>query len=515
MLSVNKKTLYLINPSSGTTFSGLSECMDILGYRSLCPNLALPTLAALVDETYFNIVLCDENVEPVDFGLACDIVGLTVHHYQRERALQIARVFKEQGKLVVMGGSYATLSPIDRHPLIDVLFRGEAERTWPQFLADYLQGCQRTIYEEKDHADIDALPRPRLDLMRNERYLLGIIQVSRGCPYKCEFCDSVVLMGRKIRYKNNEQIIAELGQLHRLGYRSIFIADDNFTADKHRVKQILTIIRDWNNALDEPVMFSTNVSIDIVRHPELVSLLSEALVLNIFVGIESPNRDSLNEAGKFHNLRGSMLLGIELLHSRGLDVSAGMIVGFDHDNPTIFQAHADFIRHARIPICFAGMLLAPEGTPLKERLIREGRYIETNLAGDHSFDSNIIPAQMSTDELRSGYFRLMNQLYDEQNFIERVKDLLAILPQPHPLQRRYKSREHKKLRRFLPLLGRLTFYYMTHGQALRRMFIRSIFLVLKYRGHTEMIVYWLIAYKHFRRILIKHGVWKKNPKTFC
>jgi radical SAM superfamily enzyme YgiQ (UPF0313 family) len=262
--------------------------MDILGYQSLCPNLALPTLAALVDETYFNIVLCDENVEPIDFQLPCDIVGLTVHHYQKERALQIAGVFKEQGKLVVMGGSYATLSPIDRHPLIDVIFRGEAERTWPQFLADYLNGCHFLadylngchchVYQEKDRMDITALPLPRLDLMRNGRYLLGIIQVSRGCPYKCEFCDSVVLMGRKMRYKSNEQVIAGLEQLHGLGYRSIFIADDNFAADKHRVKQVLTVIRDWNNAQEEPVMFSTNISIDIAGHPELVSLLSEALV---------------------------------------------------------------------------------------------------------------------------------------------------------------------------------------------------------------------------------------------
>lgn len=507
------KTLYLINPSSGTTFSGLSECLDVFGRRCLCPNLALPSLAALVDKRNFNVVICDENVEAIDYDFPCDCVGLTVHQYQKVRAFQIAEIFKKRGKLVIMGGPYITLNPVDKYLHVDVIFRGEAENTFPQFLSDYLQDRYKPIYQETGPINIAAQPPPRLDLLRNNHYLTGIMQISRGCPYKCEFCDSIALMGRKMRYKNNGQITAELNQLHRLGYRNIFIADDNFTADKHRVKEILMLLRDWNMTQSEPFMFTTNISIDIAQHPELIQLLSEALVLNVFVGIESPNADSLVEAGKLQNLDDRIIKGIQLLHQSGIDVSAGMIVGFDHDTPGIFQTQVDYIMNAHIPICFAGMLLAPEGTSLKERLIREGRYIDTELPGDHTFDSNIIPKQMSLAELRGGYFWLMNQLYDEQNFIKRVKDLLPLFPKPHPLQLRLKSRENKKRRHFFSIFTRLAIYYMSNGKALRRIFRQMFHLLFKYRCHAEMIIYWFIVYKHFRRILIRHGVWKQKYTT--
>jgi tRNA A37 methylthiotransferase MiaB len=499
----DKKTIYLIHPASGITFSGLSECMDLFGRRAMCPNLALPTLAALVDEESFRVILCDENVEAVDFDLGCDIVGLTACHNQKERAFDIGRAFKERGKLVVMGGVVATLTLPDTHPLIDVIFRGEAERTWPQFLRDYLQGRHRPIYREDCFLDMALSPTPRLDLLPGDRYLMGTIQISRGCPFRCEYCSSIVLAGQAMRYKSSGQVTAELEQLHRLGYRDIFVADDNFTADRRRVKEILELLRDWNRAHDEPLTFSANISIDFARQQKLVPLLAEALVLNVFVGIESPNRDSLVETGKLQNLKGDMLQHIEGLHRRGIDVSAGMIVGFDHDNRDIFQLHADFLKKAHIPVCFVGMLLAPDGTPLKKRLLQEGRYLGSEIVGNHSSESNIIPKQMGAEELRNGYFWLMNRLYGEQHFIQRIKEVLPLYPKARV------RRSRSKLRLF-PVLTRLVVYYMREGKTMRQMFRQFFSLILKYRHHRELIVYWMIAYKHFRQTLIRHGVWKQH-----
>jgi hypothetical protein len=306
-----------------------------------------------------------------------------------------------------------------------------------------------------------------------------------------------------MRCKSREQVTAELEQLHRLGYRDIFVADDNLTADRRRVKEILELLRDWNRAHDEPLTFSANVSIDFARQQKLVPLLAEAGVLNVFVGIESPNRDSLVEAGKLQNLKGDMARHIEGLQRRGIDVSAGMIVGFDHDNRDIFQLHADFLDKAHIPVCFVGMLLAPDGTPLKERLLEEGRYLGSQMKGNHSFESNIIPKQMGAEELRSGYFWLMNRLYGEQHFIQRIKGVLPLYPKARV--RRSRSRLHLSA-----LLTRLVVYYMRGGKTMRQMFRQFLSLILKYRHHRELIVYWMIAYKHFRQTLVRHGMWKKH-----
>ncbi len=506
-LSSKRPTIYLVNPRSGSNVAGLTECIDLLGYRYLCANLSLPTLAAMVDETKFNVVICDENVESIDFDLPCDIVGLTIYHYQRERTYEVAREFRKRGRFVIAGGPYATQNLRHGHPLFYVTFCGEAEHTWPQFMDDYLCGDVKPLYLETGHPDITSLPPPRFDLMKNDRYLLGAIQVSRGCPYRCDFCTCTVLYGRTPRYKAVDQVIGELDQLHQLGYRSIFLLDDNLVGDRDRAREIIIAIRDWNESLDEPVMFSTSASLDIGTQSDLGKLFGETLITNVFVGIETPSTTSLAGAGKYQNLKSDVFKDVALLHGYGVDVAAGIVVGFDDDDISIFRRQAEFLQQLSIPVVFAGMLLAPDGTALKERLLSEGRYIDSEDIKDHTSDTNVIPKHMTSEQLRNGYFWLMNQLYDERNFLERVRGALREYPEePVALARRYKPREMRNPLKFVSVMVRLTAYYLTGDSHTRWIFWRYLPLIFKYRKHAAVAIYWLIALKHFRELLIRHGV---------
>jgi radical SAM superfamily enzyme YgiQ (UPF0313 family) len=493
----------MVNPRSGSNVAGLTECIDLLGYGYLCANLSLPTLAALVDESDFEITICDENVEAIDYDFPCDIVCLSIYHYQRERTFEIAREFRMRGRTVVVGGPFATQNMQGGHPLFDVVFCGEAEHTWPQFLSDYLRGTHKSLYLETEHPDITGLPAPRFDLMKNDRYLLGPVQAGRGCPYLCDFCTSTVLYGRTTRYKTDDQIIAELEQLHSLGYRSLFLLDDNLVGDRNRARQFLSAIIDWNESKDEPVMFSTSASIDIGTQSDLGEFLARALITNVFVGIETPSTKSLEGAGKHQNLKSDTFRDVEVCHRLGLDVAAGIMVGFDDDDQSIFRRQVEFIQELSIPICFAGMMMAPDGTELQKRLIREGRCLGSDGIKDHTCETNVVPKLMTLEQLYRGYFWMLSRIYDEKNFYERVKGALARFPVPSELARRYKPREVRNPLKLVTVIVRLTAYYLWQNNKTRMLLLRYGVLLLRHRKHAATAIYWLIAFKHFRELLIR------------
>jgi radical SAM superfamily enzyme YgiQ (UPF0313 family) len=389
------------------------------------------------------------------------------------------------------------------------VFCGEAERTWPQFLDDYLRGTVQPIYREFTHPDITELPPPRFDLMKNSRYLLGPLQVSRGCPYRCDFCTCTVLYGRTSRYKTENQVIAELDQLHRLGYRGIFLLDDNLVGDRRRAERIITAIRDWNESQREPVMFSTSASVDIGTQTELGRLFGETLITNVFVGIETPSAESLTGAGKHQNLKSDVRKDVEFLHRCGIDVASGIVVGFDDDDLSIFRRQVDFLQELSTPVIFAGMLLAPDGTPLKDRLVKEGRCIESEEIKDHTCDTNVVPKNMTLDQLRRGYFWMMSRLYDEANFLQRVRGALERFPEPSPLARRYRPREMRNPLKFVSVMVRMVAYYIAGDRGTRWLLWHYVPVVMKYRKHAAVALYWLIAFKHFRELLIRNGVLRK------
>ncbi len=249
------------------------------------------------------------------------------------------------------------------------------------------------------------------------------IQFTRGCPFTCEFCDIIVMYGRRPRAKTVDQVMAEVREIHRLGAHNIFVVDDNFIGNKKDAKLLLTSIIEWQRANEYPMEFMTEVSLNVAQDDELLALMREANFTTIFIGIESPRPASLQETKKNQNLREDLLQSVHRIQRAGLEVMAGMIVGFDSDDTAIFEEQFRFIQDARIPVSMTGMLNALPKTPLHKRLKEAGRLAAESV-GDQFVLTNIVPKGMSSAELYSGYKRLLERLYSHRNYRRRVMQLI-------------------------------------------------------------------------------------------
>jgi radical SAM superfamily enzyme YgiQ (UPF0313 family) len=491
--------VYLVNPGLYASFWSLSEAADIVGKPGYIPNLAPPTLAALT-RADVEVVICDETVEPVDLDMPCDVVGITGYVSQSRRMVELARMFRERGRLVAMGGPFATLSPERCRPHCDVLFTGEAELTWPVFLEDLRAGRHRDRYDQAEKIDFALSPPPRMDLLRNDRYAIGVIQTSRGCPFECEFCDVIVYLGRRIRHKAVAQILAEADSLYGYGYRSIFLSDDNFTVNRKKATEILAALRDWNRERAEPVIFSTQLSIDIVRDPDVVALCAAAGLNVAFVGIETPNKSALEEAKKRQNVGRDLQASIRELQARGVCVQAGMIVGFDHDTTDVFREQFEFLQAANVPICSPGMLNAPAGTPLERRLRADGRLVDRP-DFDHYSQTNIVPKQMSVDELRHGTRWLLNRLYHPVHFTERVLGLFDIWPESGPVHLGLGVDEGAEF------YTRLLRAFASMGPEFRRIPLRVLRPWKRKPSGLNAVFSALVTYRHIVSVMRKLEMW--------
>ena len=425
--------IYLIAPRNPESFWTFDRVLPSLNKRCIYPNLSLPTVAGLTPREH-HIVLCDENVEPIDFETDADIVGLTGYVIHKKRMLEIIAEFRRRGKFVVVGGPFASLCPEELRGKVDVIFVDEAEYTWPQFLRDYAAGLWQTEYRQDEKPSMLDSPLPRFDLLKIDRYRSMTIQFARGCPFSCEFCDIIVMYGRRPRTKSVPQVMAEIQEIYRLGLRQIFVVDDNFIGNKREAKALLNAIAEWQTANGYAVEFMTEVSLNVAQDDELLQLMKRANFAIIFVGIESPRVASLEETKKHQNVREDILTSVHRIQKAGIQVMAGMIVGFDNDDPSIFEEQFQFIQDARIPISMTGMLNALPKTPLYTRLKGEGRLIAESV-GDQFVFTNIIPKGMSRLELYEGYRRLLNRLYDYGNYRRRAMAL--ILHKGGVLQSRY------------------------------------------------------------------------------
>jgi radical SAM superfamily enzyme YgiQ (UPF0313 family) len=390
--------------------------------RCVFPNLSLPTVAGLTPPPH-EVVLCDENVEPVDFDTDADVVGLTAYVIHKRRVLELADAFHRRGKLVVAGGPFATLCPEELRDRVDVLFVGEAEYTWPRFLRDHEAGRSQAEYRQDDKPSMLDSPPPRFDLLKVDRYRSMTIQFARGCPFNCEFCDIIVMYGRRPRTKSVAQVLTEVEAIHRLGARNIFVVDDNFIGNKKEAKELLRALSEWQQARGYPIEFMTEMSLNVAQDDELLDLMKRAYFSTIFVGIESPRKASLVESNKAQNMREDIVAAVHRIQAAGIEVMAGMIVGFDSDDPSIFEEQFRFIQRARIPISMTGMLNAMPRTPLHARLKTAGRLIAESV-GDQFVFTNIVPAGMSRRELYEGYRTLLRRLYGYRNYRRRAMALI-------------------------------------------------------------------------------------------
>ena len=410
-------SICLINPRFEPSYWGFDFALPLYpgDKRSTMISGSLTAVAGLCGD--HDVRLLDENVEDIDWESLrnYDIVGMTGMNVQKRRTRQILIRLRELKIFTVVGGPFVSVSEEFFDGLCDVTFVGEADTTWPQFLDDFARG-KSTLrrYEQTQPTDMLNVPRPRFDLLKVDRYASGALQYSRGCPFQCEFCDIIVIYGRRPRVKDPDQLIAELDDMRRAGFHSAFIVDDNFIGNKKKAKALLAKLIPWMEEHGYPLRLTTEASIDLAEDPELLEMMYRANFRSVFIGIETPRIDSLNETKKFQNVRGDSL-GTKLarIQRAGLDVNAGFIVGFDSDDAGIFDDQFQFIQENGITLAMVGMLQAIPKTPLYDRLKRDGRLVEEDPS------CNFVPQQMSRDELRQGYWDLVKRLYTPQAYLDR------------------------------------------------------------------------------------------------
>jgi radical SAM superfamily enzyme YgiQ (UPF0313 family) len=398
--------------------------------------------------------LTDDDLSWADMAF---IGGMAV---QRDSAKKIIARCKQLGLKVIAGGPLFTAEP-DEFGEVDHLVLGEAELTLPPFLEDLKNGRPKKIYRASGFCDLHQTPFPLWDLIRIKKYASMSIQFSRGCPFNCEFCNVTTLFGRRSRLKTPQQIISELDRIYASGWRgSIFFVDDNFIGNKQYLKtHLLPALIEWRKDKKGCVFF-TEASINLADDPELLDMMVTAGFDSVFIGIESPDEVSLTECHKTQNKNRDLLESVAIIHRSGLQVMGGFIVGFDSDMPSIFQRQIDFIQKSGIVTAMVGMLQAPPGTRLFDRLQRESRVVNTFSGDNVDATTNIIP-RMGIDRLLDGYRLIMKQIYSPKNYYRRVRTLLKELKAPEINQpiniQRFLSIFRSAFR--LGLLGKERFHY--------------------------------------------------------
>ncbi|MCC6608146.1 MAG: radical SAM protein [Burkholderiales bacterium] len=424
--------LLLINPRFPESFWSFRWAVqEILPRkRAVNPPLGLATLAALCPP-HWEVTIVDENVESVPLAPQTDLVGVCGMGVQFPRQKELLAYYRGKGYRVVAGGSYASLCPEAYAEHADTVVCGEAEYIWPEFCRDFESGAVRALYRETGTVSLEDSPVPRLDLLKLEAYTTATLQFSRGCPYRCEFCDIIVMFGRKPRFKRPEQVGRELDELRKRGVRSVFFVDDNLIGNKAAAKTLLRYLADYQRRHGWRFAFGTEASINLAQDAELLGLFRDANFEWVFIGIESPDAESLRETRKTQNMQEDALTSVRRIHAHGLDVLAGFIVGFDNDTLDAFDRQYRFIVDAGIQAAMVGLLKALPKTPLWERLEREGRLIPDDAHSDNcKLGTNVMPKRMSYDAMVSGYRELYERLLADRAIADKIRAKLAHMERP-------------------------------------------------------------------------------------
>ncbi len=419
----------LIYPEFPDTFWSFKHALKFIHKKAVHPPLGLLTVAAMLPREWSRR-LVDINVTGLtETDLAwADCVFISAMVVQRESARRIIARCKETGVKVVAGGPLFT-SEYQEFEDVDHFILNEAELTLPPFLADLKMGCARRVYETSEFCDIRKTPGPMWELLDVKRYASMSIQFSRGCPFNCEFCNVTALFGHQSRIKTAKQIIAELDGLYNLGWRGqVFFVDDNFITNKRYLKtQLLPALIEWRK--DKKGMpFNTEASVNLADDEPLMEMMVEAGFDAVFIGIETPDEQSLAECNKKQNQKRDLFESVKLIHSAGLQVQGGFIVGFDSDTRSIFQRQIDFIQKSGIVTAMVGLLQAPAGTRLYERLKKEGRLLG-RMSGNTDGTTNIVP-RMDLNLLRGGYSNIIHHIYSPKHYYQRVKTFLREYKRP-------------------------------------------------------------------------------------
>jgi radical SAM superfamily enzyme YgiQ (UPF0313 family) len=432
--------ILLVYPEFPDTFWSFKHALRFIRKRAVAPPLGLLTVAAMLPSEWEKR-LVDLNVTSLaqeDLAWA-DYVFVSAMIVQRDSARAFIARCKQAGVKVVAGGPLFTMEH-EQFPDVDHFVLNEAELTLPPFLADLADECARQIYTTTEFPDIQQTPAPLWRLVNLKHYDSVSIQFSRGCPFSCDFCNVTALLGHRPRTKTAAQIIAELDSLYALGWRKgVFFVDDNFIGNKKQLKsEVLPALIEWRKG-KTGLPFNTEVSINLADDEELMRLMAEAGFDTVFVGIETPNEDSLAECSKTQNKGRNLVESVKGLQRAGLQVQGGFIVGFDHDTPSIFQQQIDFIQKSGIVTAMVGLLQAPPGTRLYERMKQEGRLV-SEMSGDNVDGSTNILPKMGLDTLQKGYRDILDRIYAPQFYYARVLTFLREYQPPKirgPLEPQY------------------------------------------------------------------------------
>jgi radical SAM superfamily enzyme YgiQ (UPF0313 family) len=415
----------LLYPLFPKSFWSFDKALELIGRKVSLPPLSLTTVAAILPQTW-EFRLIDRNVgyeSEADWYWA-ELVVISGMIVQKEDMLYLIESAKQRGKKVVVGGPYATSVP---EPIAnagaDFLVLDEGEITLPMLVEALERGETAGVFRANgEKPDVTTTPIPRFDLLDLNAYSDMSVQFSRGCPYQCEFCDIIVLYGRKPRTKTPAQLLAELQVLYDLGWRrSIFVVDDNFIGNKRNAKLMLKELAPWMAERGYPFSFSTEASVDLAQDQELLDLMIAANFTAVFLGIETPDTDSLSLTQKFQNTRDSLVESVQTINRAGLRVMAGFIIGFDGEKPGAGDRIIDFVEATAIPQALFSMLQALPNTALSHRLQKEGRLLETDSeANIHQTTLiNFIPTR-PLEEIAHEYIRCFWELYEPDRYLARV-----------------------------------------------------------------------------------------------
>lgn len=489
----------LINPIHHPHSMNFLHCLDIVGVKYSHLPLSLPTLAALTPSDC-EIELMDENVEPVRLDTDAELIALTGSVPQRERVFELAGHFKRLGKHVAIGGpiTFDLLDNCKEHA--DTVFIGEAEYTWPAFIKDYKSGAHKAVYHQQEWINMDDSPVPRYDLMKNRMYASGCVQATRGCPCKCDFCDIPIKYGNHPRSKKIPQVLEEIRMLSELGHDSIFIVDDNFAGNRPYAKALLREIAALLPNLPTKMYFYTQATLDVANDDKLLELFRSASFLRLFIGIETGDGTRLRELNKRHQFDMDIARAVDKIKSYGITVWAGIMFGLEGDDIASFDRQFEFISKTDFIPVQVGLLQAIPSTVLYDRTLKDDRLIKlpsimgiTALSeADLPNATNIMPRNMTEEELRSNFARVLRKMFSPEAFKSKMINYIGTN------KRTMMSSIPSLNLRTVSILARMFWFYLFRADSgTRRMFFQVMrALISSGMKNLDESVFHLLAYKH-------------------
>jgi radical SAM superfamily enzyme YgiQ (UPF0313 family) len=491
----------LIVPEFPPAHWNFAFAMDVEGSKYSHPPVGVATLAAYTPEGW-RVRILDENVEPIRIDELADTVGISAMYIQRKRTFELARRIRATGRRVVIGGGLTSALPEQCAAEADVVFHGEGELTWPQFLNDVRDGNVQKEYRAAERFDLQQSRMPRYDLLNMQAYSTASIQTSRGCPYACDYCDVPSIDGSRPRTKPIELVMREVETLYASGQRSFFFVDDHFLGNKKYAMQLVAELTKFVEREHHRPIFYCQATLNIARDDEALEALYRANFRRLFIGIESDDLTALENVNKAHNTSMPVAEAVKRIQRWNITVWAALLAGFDEDGPEVFERYQRFVREAKLGMIIPGLLQAVPGTKYHEKIASEGRLIQLKnryVGGQSgSLDSllvtNVKPKRVTSEALIAGYRRFVRGIYEYDAFADRL--ISAMDAGTEPELGKATPADVWEARH---ILKRAIRWYMT-GPADRRAFFLRVMghLAKRKLRRVDETLFHLVLYKHLR-----------------